>query len=190
MKHVILFFVALLSYQLTAQVKFEREIRVRAEEVPAKAVEWIDSTFTGTKRGFKWFYEISADQHSYEAKFRWRDSRFSVKFDKSGVLDDVEVEIDWYDIPDIVRQNIINYLETNFLAHKILRIQRQLIGSPYDLYQFIRHNQGNHTTINYELKIRARRTHQNELWEALFNAEGELLSIQLVVLTPSTIFDF
>lgn len=190
MKYAIILIAVLISFQITAQVKYEREVRVRADEVPEKAVEWIDSTFTGTKRGFRWFHEISIDKQSYEAKFRWRNVRYSVKFDTTGILDDVEFEIDWYDISEIARTNINNYLEANFISHKTLRIQRQLTGPPHDLQRFILYNTAYNPTINYELEIRARKEHMNELWEAFFDSEGKFLSLQLIVLTPPTHLDF
>ena len=189
MKLAIFLLTIILPLHLLSQVKVECEFRIAPDAAPALAAQWINSTFTGAKRGFKWFYEISGEEKSYEAKFRWQGNRYSVKFDTAGVLQDVEFEIKLLEIPNAVRKNIKRNLSNTFISHNVLRVQRQLIGSPDAIYSFIAEDSKG-ITINYEMEIRARKDTRNELWEVLFNSEGEILEIQLTTLHPPTNLDF
>lgn len=190
MKLSMILLAVILPMQLFSQAKVEREFRIDPDAAPTVATQWINSTFSDTKRGFKWFFEISGEEKSYEAKFRWQGSRYSIKFDTLGVLLDVEYEINRLEIANAVRNKIEKNLSDTFISHNILRVQRQLIGSPEAIYSYITQDNEKGITINYEMEIRGRKETQNELWEVLFNSAGDILEIQIVKLHPPTNLDF
>ena len=89
-KYCIIFLFCFLSHLTYAQVKIEKESRVVSNDVPEIAIKWLEDVFDHKKK-LKWYFEISADSHSYEAKFIRKGKKFSVEFSEEGIIEDIEV---------------------------------------------------------------------------------------------------
>ena len=95
----ILFFIVISS--VSAQLKYEKESRLAVEEVPEQARNFINTITTSNK--VKWYLEEGLDRSSIEAKFEYKDHKYSVEFDSIGILEDVEVQVKWSEIEPTAR---------------------------------------------------------------------------------------
>ncbi|MFT5887147.1 MAG: hypothetical protein ACI9IP_003620 [Arcticibacterium sp.] len=121
--YIILFtcFLCLVPMLSPAQDKFEREYRAKPENVSFSAKTFIDSI--GPKSKVKWYKEISQNGISVEAKFEYQKKKFSIEFDPSGVLQDVEFIIKKGEIAPLVYRQIELELDSLFQKWRFQKIQ-------------------------------------------------------------------
>lgn len=172
-----LFFVPAFAW---SQVKFERESRLRVSEVPSSAVAFIEKAAISTK--IKWYFEENEAGNSVEAKFRHQASDYSVEFDTSGLIQDIEIKIDLSELSALQQQAINTALGALFTKYRIRKIQRQYRGSTEDLLRVMQlvgvvsNNQ-----IRYELVVKGRDSNGVNLYEITFDEEGQLLQKRLII---------
>ncbi|MDQ4139839.1 MAG: hypothetical protein M3142_04880, partial [Bacteroidota bacterium] len=125
----ILFFInviLLITNQTFGQTKYEKEYRLKPQEVPVEARKFVDALrFSGK---VKWYFEENLKGNSIEAKVTNNQKRYSLEFDTLGNLQDVEVQIDWLEIPEVTRNNISGSLDSEYSDYKINKIQVQYTG--------------------------------------------------------------
>jgi hypothetical protein len=191
MKHIIILLLLFSTFitSLSAQIKSEREYRIKRSEVPEEAREWLNDTFEAFK-WIKWYKQIENEEESFEAKFRYKRSKFSVNFSTQGRVIDVEFIIQNNDIPEKTRNTISQYLESNFNKHRILKIQQQLLGLPDDLEDYFDEDEREGITKNYEIEFHGVTETQNELWEGLFDEDGNLILLQQIEQEPTFNLEF
>ncbi|WP_338219068.1 hypothetical protein [Algoriphagus sp. oki45] len=165
-----------------AQEKSEREVRVKASEVPSSAKDWLKDAFEEIKRP-KWYLEFSLEGKAFEAKF-WREKHFhSVKFDSLGRLVDVEIEITKKEMPEESWLAIESYLESEFEEFAVQKIQRQLIGEEGDVEDYFDENETEGVKIRYEIVFEGKKENW-QLWEALFDESGAFLTLVRIQVKP------
>lgn len=171
-----LFFCLILGWSLPAmtQVKVEREYRIKQEQVPQKAVEYISSIFPDTR--IRWFGEINARGYFVEAKFRANRKKYSIKFDSTGVFKDVEKVIKFKKLSKD-QQNIFEHtLDSLFTRYKIVKIQAQWLGSAQDIRAFLQDGTtGSSIKKNFEFVLRGRNSEGIAYREILFDEKGNIL---------------
>ncbi|MFW5892530.1 MAG: hypothetical protein ACOCUQ_03910 [Bacteroidota bacterium] len=182
-----------LHFPLHAQEKkIEREKLVRQSKVPPNALEWISTSFDSPQK-VKWYHEISGEGISYEAKFKHQKYKYSVKFDTTGTIKDVEKIIRIKEIETNARKSITNYFEENYDRFKILKTQIQYTGLSENLQKMIIGNKDKELeeleelekldiTVKYEIEYRGKTKTEDRLWEGLFDIQGKLLSKRVIVL--------
>lgn len=173
----------------TAQDKTEREQRIRSGEVPTAAVEWMNDAYESLRR-VKWYYEETSGVNSYEAKIKRKGYFHSIEFDTSGLIQDIEVRIEWNELPLNVQENITLYLDSAYTKHKVQKIQKQWTGDPDDLEDLIDEDEDENLTIHYELEFYGKNDALDELWEGLFDEEGSMLEKRVIRLRPTDNLDF
>lgn len=190
MKASLITILLILTLQAFAQVKVEREYRTDRSEVPPAATRWLDSTFRANPKKVKWYREETGNERNFEAKFRWQGKNLSVEFAETGEIDDVEITIGWNNIPEPTRMAIHKNLTAQFLSHRILKVQLQLVGSPHELFKYFNGVPDAEIILNYELELKGRTHAQNEIWEILFNSNGDALLTRRVILNPASNLDY
>ncbi|AEL28762.1 hypothetical protein [Cyclobacterium marinum] len=180
----VVWFMCMFPLISNAQVKIEKESKVLSREVPFKSVSWVEEVFDQKKK-LKWYFETSAESHSYEAKFHQKKKKYSVEFSKDGTLEDIEVIVHWRKLPVEVKQNISKYFSEQFLKTKIRKIQIQYTGSDENLKNWIVSKKSDAVEIKYEVEFYGKTSSEKKLWEGLFDKEGELLMKREIVLAPS-----
>ncbi|MFP4289652.1 MAG: hypothetical protein ACLFQS_10375 [Bacteroidales bacterium] len=178
-----------LSFPVNAQEKIEREKSVKQSEVPPKALEWISESFDSPQK-VKWYHEISNEGISYEAKLKHQTDNYSVKFDTTGIIRDVEKIIRIKEIETFARKSITDYFEENYQRFKILKIQIQYTGTPDHLQKMLIRNMDKdgedfgklNIVVKYEIEYRGKTKTDDRLWEALFDKRGKLLSKRVIIL--------
>lgn len=173
----------------SAQLKYEKESRLAVEEVPEQARNFINAITTSNK--IKWYLEEGLDRSSIEAKFEYKDHKYSVEFDSIGTLEDVEVQLKWSEIESTAREGISQFLANECVKHKVRRIQVQYTGEPSTLLQKI---VSGSTKLNYttrfELVVKCRSTEAIALFEYLFNDQGQKLSASKIVFKNSSHLEY
>lgn len=167
------------------QEKKEFEKRLKPEQVPTQAINWVSTVYTNPKR-VKWYKEYNENNSSIEAKFKWKGKHQSVEFDSLGKFEDLEITIKFKDIPDSAKSKIKDYLLSAYPKYKIQKVQRQITGSSQVVSEFLQSNIINtvnpKTTIKYEIVYFGKTDKTNTLWEGLFDENGNFLSKLKVVL--------
>lgn len=163
---------------LLAQVKHEREFRIKKKEFPSAAHDLLKDKVVAAKK-LKYYKEIDSLKISYEAKFRKDKLWYSIEFNEEGVLEDIEISIKAIDVPNETYKAIQNYLSTNFISFKIKKIQQQYTAKDSIDATFKNAFQNLMLpSVNYELVVDAKKERGYEQFEILFNAEGTFLKIR------------
>ena len=170
-----------------AQEKYEKESRIRPEAVPINALQFIESL--PVTRKIKWYRETGLNRTSFEAKFKLNGAKYSVEFDTTGVVEDVEIQIP--QIPDSLVSQVTMHLEKDCERHKIRRIQVQYTGNRSALITMI--NSGERDadiTVNYELVIKCKNQEGVNLFEYLFDSQGDIISVARIVFQNSSNLEY
>ncbi|QLG45653.1 hypothetical protein [Costertonia aggregata] len=163
-----------------AQNKYEREYRIKKSQFPKKALGYIQEKLEGAKR-IKFYKETDSSKVSYEAKFKKDRLWYSIEFDDSGAMEDIEILIKPVDIPEDTFKKIEQYLTQKFTKYKIQRLQQQYPVMAIEATEKTVKNAFQNLmipTINYELVISGREKETYEQFEILFDAEGNFVNIR------------
>lgn len=177
------------SATLSAQEKVEFEQRVNTREVPVTALDWLNDAYEKARR-IKWYYEETSGLTSYEAKLKWKGHLHSVEFDTSGIVQDIEISIEWQELPEQTRQNITSYLDSAFSKYRVQKLQEQWTGAPDDLEDLIDEEERDALTTRYEIEYYGKNEAHDSLWEGLFDSEGIMLNQRKVKLRPTDNLNF
>ena len=167
---------------LYGQIKYEREYRLDISQVPPQALEFVDALHFTNK--VKWYKEEGFYKNSIEAKTRYQSKKYSIEFDTSGTIEDIEVEINWEEVPLDTRNAIDEYLDTNFQKSKICKIQRQFVGDEEYLLKITSTkalHSNDHINIHYELEVAVKKKEKHQKLELLFDEGGRLLKESTII---------
>ena len=168
-----------------AQEKMEREKKVKKSEVPDPAKKWLKDAFE-TLKSPKWYLETNESGYSYEAKFKWNNQYYSVEFDSLGVIEDVEIELDFEELSEEVRQNLDLYYIEGYKTYKIRRLQIQYSGDPDDLEDLFDENEMEELEVRYEIEfIGTDNDGLSQFWEGLFDEKGVFISRRKIITPPN-----
>ncbi len=189
MRKLFFLIIIYLPGSLFAQVKFEKESRIKPRDVPAGALAFIDSL--NIERKLKWFLEEGESSKSIEAKFKFNKSNYSVEFDTLGGLQDVEVEVDWKEIDQSVKEVILTQLQLDCAKFKINKIQKQYTGSEKLSYSIFNNQLINaELELKYEVVVRCNQSSGVELYEYLFDELGKKLSSAKIIFRNSSHLEY
>ncbi|RME92177.1 MAG: hypothetical protein D6772_17280 [Bacteroidetes bacterium] len=193
MRYILLFCCSLLcAGQLVAQSsnKFEREYRTSPEEIPPTALDFVAAS--GPFDKVRWYKEISQDGTTIEAKAKRKGVRYSIEFDASGHILDVEVLTPFPKLPTGVQDSICAQLTRTYDRFRLTRIQRQWTAPrPLSLQLLLRDgNTSQAYTEHYELVIRAHTPTGTEWYEYLFDAKGQMLRQQRIIFRNTDNLDY
>lgn len=180
---LILIVSVILLAKLEAQVKYEKEYRLNQKDVPKPALDFVNTL--GFDRKIKWYKEEGLNKTSIEAKTKYLSKRYSVEFNSKGEIEDIEVEIKLNEISEEVRQNILNYLNTNYQKANICKIQIQFSGDPDALSHTIvnqKFTNNPEVITRYEIVVKVKNKKKHEKLEYLFDDQGEMLQKAVILL--------
>lgn len=171
-KLIVLFFLfkAVTSY---SQDKLEREYRIKSSEVPSKAVRFITENFDKMK--IKWYGEENLDGKAIEAKGKRDGMLYSIKFDTSGNIQDIESIIRFNDIPETAKVNIEKNLGRRFSKFTIQKTQKQWLGDIDVLSELAKGNEpSGKYSVNYEINLKGTKNGRTDYYEVLADQKGEI----------------
>lgn len=159
---------------LPAQTKFEREYRIKENEVPEKASQFVRDAFFDEK--IKWYAEESQDGNSIEAKVKFRNHKYSVEFDSNGNLLDVEKTVSFKKLNQKTSDAISRSLATKFGNYKILKVQIQWTAKDDEtLTELIQNGTSTHFyDEKFEIVIETHKDDTYKAFENLIDRKGEI----------------
>jgi len=174
---------------LFAQQKLERESRMKSADVPQAALRFIEAVEMQTR--WKWYYEENLVGNSIEAKTKYRGKWYSVEFDTSGRIQDVEVEINMQEMDEPVHRNISKSLDSMFFQHHMNKIQIQYSAEKNVLLAILNMKR-DHTDskIQYEIVVKGKRRGRPKLYELTFSDKGELLDSAEIIFRNTSNLEF
>lgn len=177
---LILTIIIIVSNNAFGQTKYEKEYRLKETKVPETAKQFVNSLDLGAK--VKWYFEENLAGNSIEAKFSYNSNKYSVEFDISGNLQDIEIETDYSEIPEITRIKLSSSLDSSYAKHVIRKVQAQYSGKISTLSEFVKtENPDNLYDLRYELIVKGRKNREWKLYEITFNKNGEIESTSEIV---------
>lgn len=177
MKFTFLTLCCLTTLLAFAQGKEEVEERIEAADFPEEARRFAESLFEGEK--IHWIKELNQNGHSYEAKAKFSNVKYSLEFDDQGKFEDLEFVIKSKQLPEKVKQQIEKQLSSEFERFKIRRIQEQWSGDKSRLKTAMQQQKkGSALKRQYELEVHGKRKGAYANYEYLFDGEGSYKSSQ------------
>lgn len=178
---LLLVIVALLHYSTGfSQVKVEREHRIKKNQFPEAAHDFIKEKLNDAKK-IRFYKETDTTKITYEAKFKKDKLHYSVEFDESGKLEEIEILIKEVDVPEDSWSNITKFLEDKFDKHKVRKIQQQYPITSDETAEITLKNAFQNLLIpslNYEIMVRGKIQDEHADFEILFNAEGDFIKMR------------
>lgn len=176
---VILLF-CIFHFDANAQQKFEKESRMKSGDVPAAALKFIEAVEMDTK--WKWYFEENLVGNSVEAKTKYNGKWYSVEFDTSGKIQDVEIETDLQEMKENVSRNIMHALDSMFNRHKIDKIQIQYSAENHVLLAILNNKtEQSESKVQYEIVVKGKKIGRPKLYELTFTDGGILLeSLEII----------
>ncbi|MGB0176357.1 MAG: hypothetical protein ACPF9D_04270 [Owenweeksia sp.] len=172
-----------------AQQKFEKESRLKVEDVPARALQFIDSL--GAESKIHWYFEEGLESTSIEAKFRYKGKKLSVEFDTSGKVEDVEIQVKWSALASALRDSIRAVLRSDCTRFSIRKVQVQYSGSRNNLISKLRMDSTTAGYVTrYELVTKCRTDEDIALYEYLFDSEGLSLTRSKIIFNNSSNLEY
>lgn len=167
-----------------AQYKYEKESRMKTNEVPKRALEMIQSFKTST---VKWYLEEGLTTKTVEAKFKKNKKKYSVEFDLDGNLQDIEIDLDLKEIEKSTLDIIQIQLKKKFTLYKIQKAQ---LHFSKDLERVVRKLEKEETIFNdrpeFELILIGKVKKETAIYELLFSETGEILNESKIILTNTS----
>ncbi|MEM1259792.1 MAG: hypothetical protein AAGH81_14775 [Bacteroidota bacterium] len=159
-----------------AQKKQEKEYRIQENQLPENVIVMLGEHLNGAKR-LRYYREIDGENSSYEVKFKKDKLFYSVEFDESGTLEDVEFIIKENDIPQEPLQIIKKHLSNTYGKFRIKKIQQQYLNDGPEAKTVLRKAFQNLILpeINYEIIIAVKDKEGYSEYEVTYNANGEHL---------------
>ena len=128
-----------------SQTKYEKEVRIKTDQVPHEAVSYVRSF--GFLSKIKWYEEFSEVDSTFEAKTKHSGKHYSIEFSELGILEDIEIKIKWGVLSKDVQQAVLKDLESRYGKFKINKIQIQYSGNPDAIRSFILEGSGSEQII-------------------------------------------
>ncbi len=181
MKKLCFFLFIIFSLSTIAQSKKEEvEQRISREKMPLGALQILDLFKDKKFKKQHYFFEKDGNKESFEAKFIYNKSAYSVEFSPKGKLEDVEVVIKKQQIAPKPLDKIESFLKDNFDAFKIVKVQKQFKNGIAKVVFEKSLLPTNHPD-NFELIVQIRLKGSYYKYEFLFDANGDYKEKRKVV---------
>jgi hypothetical protein len=177
MRYALLLICVFIAVLASAQGKEEVEERIEAVDFPEEARRFAETLFEGEK--IHWIKERNQNGHSYEAKAKVSNVKYSLEFDDQGTFEDLEFVIKSKQLPEEIKQQIEQHLGSEFERFKIRRIQEQWSGDQSRLKIALQQQKKDSALKRqYELEVHGKRKGAYADYEYLFDGAGSYISSQ------------
>lgn len=163
-----------------AQVKNEREYRIKIGDFPEKAIQELKGYMKNARR-IRYFQEVNHKNVSFEIKLNLEGFKHSIEFDSLGNLEDVETVIKKHEMPSAPLKGVEQSFDSEFTRYRIVKIQRQYPKEAFNSNEEVFNKAfQNHESpeVNYEIVVAGRKKEGFKDYEMTFNSNGELLNIR------------
>lgn len=190
MRTTMILFLALFTATSQAQNKIEIEKSVKTDKVPQSAVEDLDAIL-GDNHKVKWYYQEDGTKKVYEAKFKYNSKEYSVEFDTTGVIFNVEIKVNYDELSPKFISKLEKKLDQLFDDYKIRKIQIEYLGKKEDLFELLSTQEVDEDLqVQYEIEINAKSEKSRTLYELIYDNKVKLLSKRKIKLRSTDILDY
>lgn len=175
--YTLFFLLLLLGFTAAAQVKSEREFRIRESQFPVTSLEKAKPYLEGVRR-LRFYKEIDVDRVSYELKFKKARLHYSVEFSDSSELEAIEIRIKPVDIPEESWEAIGQHLLGSFRKFKVRKIQQQYRRDAFESDSATFRSAFQNLLlpeIRYELIVQAKAEEGYRDFEITYDARGNFI---------------
>ncbi|MCE6992501.1 hypothetical protein [Dyadobacter sp. CY323] len=163
-----------------AQKKYEREYSIKPNAVPENAISFVSSVFKKAK--IHWYREEGLTGKSIEAKLKSSGKRYSIEFDESGNIQDVEVLSRVDQMNSAGRAKLKENLGKKFSGYKIVKTQLHWNGSEKALKESLLKDKAvAGIVVRYELIVKGSQGKKEHYFEVLSENDGEVVSLKEIV---------
>jgi hypothetical protein len=150
------------------QIAFSQtEGGIRKSAIPPAVPEYIGKNYPGHSH-IKYYQEKIQDTMYYEAVFKKGEDKYSLLFDRSGILCEIEETLPFKELPDGISRKVEEYLKKEFSCHKIIETQ--------EVDQKGR--------LMYEFNVKGKKQSKTSFYEIYFNRQGDFLKMEDKELKP------
>ena len=136
---------------------FSQEKGILKKNVSPKITEFLAQNYPKAK-GVKFYQEIEKDKLFIEIEFELGEDEYSLKFHNDSIYE-VEIELDFKQLPDAIKQSITNQLDSLFVKYKITECLVVNLNTSNSLY---------------EIYVRSKSKNGSGEFELYFNKNGKL----------------
>lgn len=175
-KIFIVFFICSYTF-LNAQNKNESEQRILLIDLPLEVQE-LTYTLPDDIKKLKYYRETDGEKSSFEIKFKYHKSFYSIEFNSDGIIEDIEKTISIKEINHITRLSIQNHFDSLYSKTKILKIQLQfLFNKDTEPKLFIENSlkPNSQQYINLEIIAEIKKEKEKLIKEFTFSKKGEYI---------------
>ena len=184
-----LLLVLLVGLELSAQIKFEKEERIKEDQVPVAALQFMSDSGIDSK--IKWYRETSQEGIHIEGKTIHRGIKHSIEFDTLGRILDIEREFKLPELGKSQAENITSALDGKFERYRIKKIQSQWTGRREVLIDLMLGNEATEAyKLRFEIVVSGRHQGQAGFFEVLLEPDGQLVELLTIVPRASDNLDF
>ncbi|HBQ60014.1 MAG TPA: hypothetical protein DD671_10420 [Balneolaceae bacterium] len=186
--HILFLLTAILlthfSLASAQDAKDEIEKSISRDAMPASALSQINQ-FWNEQKKVDFYLQSHGEMISFEAKLDWEGHQYSIEFDSTGSLIDVEQLIKFEQLPEALRNTITEEIDKQYTRFKFTRIQRQFSASEEDdndeVLEDVLDEDFEDLIINFEIEIDAQNKKVLGSFELLFDEHGNLIQKRRIV---------
>jgi hypothetical protein len=153
--------------------KVERESKIEAVDFPNNALQTVEEIGYARKK-VAFYKETDGDKTSYEAKLKYKGSKYSIEFDRDGILEDVEIDLAKRKIPKETRALINRRLDTIARKYRMEKVQLQYLNNKETSLE-IRTRIDREDFDNYEIIVAFKDKRKIYRKEMLFDKKGNFI---------------
>lgn len=170
----------IMAFNAQSQVKMEKEERIKEQDIPEKVKIFLDEA--GVVNKIKWYKDIDHQEVVIEAKTKHRGTFYSIEFDTTGQIINVEYIIKFRRLAPNIKDNIEEQLDTKFKKYSIIKTQKQYTGDGAALKELIRNDdtEKNFTT-RYEIVLKGAEENYKRKYELTINPSGKFSELKEIV---------
>ncbi len=172
-----------------AQIKNEKEERIKSADVPKKARQFMHEC--GIVGKIKWYREYSNQGIHIEGKTVHQGIKHSIEFDTLGQILDIEREFKIEQLDANTVNNITQALSSLFQRLKIRKIQQQWTGNESSLVSLMLGvTEVQNYRLRYEIVVTGKREGNTGYFEVLLEPDGALVELLRISRRASDNLDF
>lgn len=172
-----------IPWSVAQDEKREAEHSIKKNEVPDEILDSV-SPFLKKSSRIRYYFQTDGEDQSYEIKARKQGRDYSVEFQKNGKLIDIEMLVDFAEIPDDSRNNITEYLQEKYDKYVFTRIQQQYYPQEKDAEEAMEdfmEEDFEEFDIRYELEVDTRHNNKLDSYELLFDTKGKFMKERKII---------
>lgn len=174
----------LVTAQDAKDAKDEIERSIERGEMPAPSLSMLNQ-FWNEEKKVDFYRQSDGKKISYEAKLEWKGQQYSIEFDSTGSLINVEQLIDFKDIPVTSQNTITEEINKQYTRFRFTRIQRQFSAMDADdtdeILEDVIDEDYDELTIRFEIVVDAENKDVLGSFELLFDKHGNMIQKRRIV---------